>query len=256
MIIDHIGCVLQSGVILTEKIFFLGKVFRIIGRFSMPLFAYCIARGFDHYVRSGNLKIKKYFRNIFFIAVLSQLPFSFFRYQIRFFSKNNNSKEGFESFSFFSDLVFNICFVWLISLLLLCVLNKISFSAEKNISGFLNKKNLIFMGIAVAICVASIFVKVEYGLYGVLFPVVFYYCCFKFDNLFILFICNIFLYFIYCLKNLSFMTSSGQIFVPLLVFLLPYLQKRDKLIKLPKFVFYWFYPVHLAVFDLLYLTVF
>lgn len=251
MVLDHIGHMLNTGIVMKRNAFLIANIFIIIGRFSMPLFGFCIARGYDHYLKKGNLK--KYFRNIAIMALSAEFPHWFLRYKMNSFSEYPNKIPLFHNF------VFNVGFTWLVSLLLLCVLNKIkiNFSPEKGLSNSLTKKNLIFSCLAIAICIASVFSKIEYNLYGVLYPVIFYYFYFKYNNQIVLFLCNCAQYFIYCLVyGEGLINYSGQIFVVFVVFLILYLQKFDSRVKLPKFIFYWFYPVHLAVLASLYLTVF
>lgn len=262
MILDHIGQILKTGVIMVNGVMpnsvrFWSRFLVIVGRFSMPLFGYCIARGYYHYRENGN--VKKYFKNLSIVAVLSQVPYWILRYEMN--CKINLVSGLKEKIPIFEGFLFNICFNWLVALTLLCVLNEINFSFNEPLNNFLSKRNLIFMFLAIAICVFSItsISRLEYGLYGVLFPVMFYYFCFKFKNMILLFISNFILYLIYCLeRSQGFFNenASNQIFVFFAVFLIFYLQKNDKLIKLPKFIFYWFYPVHLAVLAVLYIMFF
>ena len=65
MVIDHIGLVFYPDV----------ATFRVIGRISMPLFAFCIAKGF-FYSQKNNTVIK-YMRNLLILAIISQIPYSF-----------------------------------------------------------------------------------------------------------------------------------------------------------------------------------
>ncbi|MBP3805334.1 MAG: hypothetical protein J6I76_15855 [Oribacterium sp.] len=64
MLIDHIGVILLKDII----------IFRLIGRFAMPLFAYCIARGFHFSKQHGTLK--KYVSNILALTLISEIPYS------------------------------------------------------------------------------------------------------------------------------------------------------------------------------------
>lgn len=61
MILDHIGLIFFPEV----------EVFRIIGRLSLPLFAYCIAEGYKH-----TKSIKKYLIRVLIFAVVAQIPYS------------------------------------------------------------------------------------------------------------------------------------------------------------------------------------
>jgi hypothetical protein len=62
MLIDHAGIVFAPH----------QEVWRIIGRFAMPIYAYCLVVGYKH-TRSK----KKYIQRLAMIAALSQLPFVF-----------------------------------------------------------------------------------------------------------------------------------------------------------------------------------
>jgi len=58
MLIDHIGAILFPKIL----------ILRLIGRFSMPLFAFSIARGF-YYSRKKNIKnFNKYAKNLLLLA--------------------------------------------------------------------------------------------------------------------------------------------------------------------------------------------
>ena len=59
MLIDHIGMILFPQ----------AYVLRIVGRLSMPLFAYSVARGFYYSDTKG--KAKRYARNLLIFAVVS-----------------------------------------------------------------------------------------------------------------------------------------------------------------------------------------
>ena len=61
MIIDHIGMIFFPEV----------EVLRIIGRLSLPLFAFCIAEGYKH-----TKDVKKYIIRVTGFAILAQIPFS------------------------------------------------------------------------------------------------------------------------------------------------------------------------------------
>jgi hypothetical protein len=61
MIIDHIGLMFYPEI----------EAFRVIGRISMPIFAYCIAEGYIH-----TRNIKKYIIRMSVFAVIAQIPYS------------------------------------------------------------------------------------------------------------------------------------------------------------------------------------
>ena len=87
MLIDHIGCVFFPGVVL----------WRMIGRLSMPIYAYFISEGYKH-----TSDIGRYIKRIALIAVVSQLPFMLL----------------------FDIRKLNMCFAWLFSLIIIYGIDK------------------------------------------------------------------------------------------------------------------------------------
>ena len=234
MLIDHVSraFLLNS---LSRSVVYVGFLANLIGRFAMPFFAFCIARSFDHYSKNGN--VKKYFRNIAVFALISQYPFWLFcevcvnqDKQVDFFNFMNvviNSKYG-----------LNIGFTWLCSLVLLWAVDNLNLN--------LNKHNLFRILCVIAIILVSIFVNMDYGIYGVLLVFGFYLCWFKFNNLFMLLLFNLLNYAVYCLQNkgILFYCDAQSILVVFAVFFVIYLQKTNLYFRLPKGIFYVFYPLH------------
>lgn len=77
MIIDHVGVILEKLPENTREnmtyITSIALVFRMIGRISMPLFAFCISEGFFY---TGDER--KYALRMFIFAILSEVPFNYF----------------------------------------------------------------------------------------------------------------------------------------------------------------------------------
>lgn len=123
MLVDHIG-----------YIFFPEQLFwRLIGRISMPLFAYSIARGYE-YIRQKN-SMPRYIKRMAVFAAVSQIPY--------YLMAGNG---------------WNIGFTWLFSLLLL-------FSIDRE------DRSRFVKGIEIiAILAAAFLVNIDYGIYGVLMP--------------------------------------------------------------------------------------
>jgi hypothetical protein len=200
MLIDHIGMILFPQI----------YILRIIGRLSMPLFAYCIARGFYFSEQKGTTM--KYARNIFLFAVVSQIPFTVLSIWV----------EG--AFSL------NIGVVWLLSICLM--------------KAFVTEKRPLYLGVTCGlIFLIALAVPMNYGLYAVLYPSVFFLYMFRvnkpqyaFLGMAILYAFNVFM-------------SGGQIQVFTLVAfpVLLIAKKHDDIIKPSRRFFYWFYPVHIAV---------
>lgn len=131
MVIDHAGYIFFS-----ENI-----AFRLIGRISMPLFAYCIARGYEFSRKHGT--VKKYLKNLVLFSVVAQLPYS-------------KMQSG-----------LNIGVTWLFSLLLLIIL------------GTCDKKPARDFLACVAVSTAAFCINIDYGLYGAVMPLVMYYFMIK-----------------------------------------------------------------------------
>lgn len=124
MLIDHIGI-----------IFFPGAVgLRLVGRLSMPLYAYCIARGI-RYTRD----IKKYLLRVLCVACAAQIPFMLM----------------------VGELKLNICFLWAGSICLIWALKARKSTVERLL--------LISAGI-----IACALISVDYGAYGLLWVLILY----------------------------------------------------------------------------------
>lgn len=205
MCIDHIG------MFIFPDMYFL----RIIGRVSMPLFAYSIARGF-HYSSQKN-KTNLYIRNLFVFAVISQIPYWLLFRTLNIFR-------------------LNIGFTWLLSVILLRLLLVNNGIVSKR----LKLACLCSIGVIVAL---SLILPIEYSLYGVLYPCFFYYVVFrknKPQHLFLGMTVLWGLYFILCL-------DIAQVFSILALPVLMIADKYDNKIKLPKIFYYSFYPIHLLI---------
>jgi len=197
MLIDHIGAILFPKIL----------ILRLIGRFSMPLFAFSIARGF-YYSRKKNIKnFNKYAKNLLLFSFLSQIPYHFF-------------KPGH----------FNIGFTWLVSLYLLKVLTTKQYVLVKII-------------LSIIIFVFIIFLPFDYGLYGVLYPLAFYLFFFKQYKPYYAFIASAVLFAVAMLQsNNAHLQAITLLAVPLIVFF----SKHDRMFVLPKQFFYIFYPTHIS----------
>ena len=123
MLVDHIGYIFFP-----EQL-----IWRLIGRISMPLFAYSIARGYE-YSRQKNT-IPRYVKKLAAFAAVSQLPYSLM-----------------------AGNRWNIGLTWLFSLLLLISIDR-------------EDRSRLVKGIEVmAILAAAYLLNIDYGIYGVLMP--------------------------------------------------------------------------------------
>ena len=132
MLIDHIGAVFFPGQLM----------YRYVGRIAMPLFAYCIARGF-YYTRNKN----KYMGLILLFAFISQVPY---RFMLQAVGASNLS-------------TLNILFTWFLALMLI-----------RGIEGVRTMNPFITVALIIIPLAFPFLTRVEYGIYGVLTPLVFY----------------------------------------------------------------------------------
>jgi hypothetical protein len=152
MLVDHIG-----------YMFFPNEMFfRIIGRLAFPIFAYHIALG---YSRTSNPK--KYVLRLFFFALITQLPYSFFNPSLKF-----------------NPIHLNILFTFLMAIGLLYVYDmgilKIrNFIKDKNYVHLLWGMMLLVLAVIIIILpeVISFMVKgfyLEYGLLALVLVLLFH----------------------------------------------------------------------------------
>ena len=218
MLLDHIGFFLCKGG--TPQY----AILRMVGRLSMPMFGYCIARGYYYSKKKGTLK--KYFKNLIIFSIISQIPFGLISF-------TTTKKFTFEN-------SFNIGFTWLFSLAILIILSKIKKPYKK--------EHIFLFLAAVLIFALSFFVKVDYGSYGVIFPIMFYFFMFEIYSPLLCFVFSLIMYVYYCIiDKVEVFSPRNQIVAIFSVFLIVLLKQNDDKIKLPKRFFYWFYPIHMGV---------
>ena len=157
MLIDHIGLMLilngklygysnelySYAIILdsTKYLRILYRCCRIIGRISFPIFCFCIVEGF---LRSKN-HIKYYLR-IFFLAVISEIPFDLM-------IKN----------TFFYLDCQNVIWSYFISLIMLSLIKRF------------NGMQIIQLMCVVFFSFVAFFTKVDYGAYGIVLVAMIYF---------------------------------------------------------------------------------
>ncbi len=202
MCIDHLGFM-----------FFQDEIsYRLIGRLAMPIFAFQLAVGFSH---SKNKE--KHILRILIFAIISQVPFSIFR----FFATSETS------------LLLNIGFTFVFGLLGMYVWDK--------------AKNIFFKFTGVlGVFILSHIIPVDYGLFGTALCVVFYIC--RSSKLKTILGST----FIICCKLL---TEKLAWRIPTLYALIPisfYNGKKGLDTKFTKNLFYIFYPLHMIIFAIIY----
>ena len=200
MLIDHIGAILFPEI----------EVFRMIGRLSFPIFAFFVAEGW-FYTKNKT----KYTLTILLFAIISQPIYHFA----------------------FDGARLNILFTFLLSIALMCLIDKCS------------TRNFEFIIYVTLFSTVVIFVSmldiIDYGLLGILLPAIFY--VFRDNNIKYLISTIIIAIF-------SILFSAIQLFSILAILLLmSYNGKKGKLNI--KYSFYIFYPAHILLLYLISLLI-
>lgn len=234
MIIDHIGVVFFPQY----------TILRIIGRIAMPLFAYCIARGFFYTNNKG-----KYFAYMIAFAAISQVPFHYMRIAGRggVISFDNIGATVIEAFSLGAH--YNIMVTWLLAMIFLLGLNRF---ISKRCDGL-----LLTAAFLMAPIIVSFHLAFDFGLYGVILPALFYVTFYgrsvaegtsKKDVVIRVFdYVNVFIFVAIATYVLWVGRSTLQFYAVLAIPLIPLTMSIDNKVKLPKLFFYFSYPVHIAV---------
>ena len=187
---------------------FSNVIFQNLGRISFPLYAFMITEGYKH-----TSDIKKYYKRLIILAIVSQIPFMLFRKLVGEWK------------------LLNIIFTLLLGMLCITVCEK-------------NKKSILALCISACIIVLGNIIKVDYGWYGVAMVFIFYLGKENKYILSILYTILTYSYFVY--RKINIMEHKvyfACFFIPLILVLL-YNGKKGKDMK--KF-FYAFYPVSLIV---------
>lgn len=125
MLIDHIGFIFFPGV----------DVFRIIGRIAFPLYSWFLVQGYLH-----TKNIKKYMWRLFYLACISQVPYTL-------------ALKSWE---------FNVIFTLLLALFGLYAMDHIKDEGSKSL-------------ILIGVLGASLLIPMDYGMYGVLLVLIYRY---------------------------------------------------------------------------------
>lgn len=194
-----------------------------IGKISFPLYAFLISEGYVH-----TRNFSKYLTRLIVFGVISQIPA-----YLLFVGKS------------FNGLYLNIFFTLALGLLGIRIYDKI-------------KSKYISIPLIILLAVLAELLKFDYGAFGVLMIVCFY--VFKRNKLNMV-LSQMFLMFILYMKKMSYYTFSlfnlQYILFQLLfsvislTIILTYNGKKGKSSGKIKLMFYFFYPVHLIILDLL-----
>lgn len=200
MLVDHIGYMFFPDIIWI----------RLIGRLSMPLFAYAIAQGF-FYTKS----LGKYKKRMLIFSIVSQIPYSLVM----------------------NSFKLNIGFTYLLSLLILERIIK----ENKSIGDYF---------IIVIIVVLGITIDMDYGIYGITMVCLLYYFKVKYKKETLLYLTFGALHFIYACFNIDYAIVQMFSFPSIIFmdyidkFKKNYFDNFYRNILIKDF-FYIFYPVHL-----------
>lgn len=218
MFIDHLG----------YNIFYQYPIFRVIGRLAFPIFAFFIAEGLN---KTKN--IKKYVLRMFFLCIVSEIPYNFFlRGKVMLFQYNN------------------VMWTYLISVLGILLINK-----YRSIDKSQARNNLMFF-VVTAICfvIGNIF-NVDYDGFGCLIVFIFYFIDSKEKygkilqfSLFALIVSIGFTNFTHNIFGLTIPIEYFALFSFPLIW--KYNGEQGLRNKVTKIFFYGFYPVHLLILGL------
>ena len=197
MTFDHIGMMF----------FPFCSVFKIIGRLSFPIFAYMLAEGWKY---TSNKK--RYMSVIWLMGIVYQLFYYFFFYM-------------------------GIFITYGLSLLLIWAIEYVVSNGKKS---WLISPIIVIVVILIG-CIEYIFpysgFAIDYGLVGIMIPVLIYFNKTKKDKIIFLFLGLLFLSLIY----------KGVQFVSLLSVVLLFFYDGKRGIKCLKYFFYVYYPMHLVI---------
>ena len=224
MFIDHIGAIIGSIVFESWQLGWLYDTLRTIGRVSFPIFAFFIAEGW-FYTHSK----KKYFFTLLIFAIITQ-PIYYFALNINLF-----------------DL--NILFTFLLAI---CVFYFIDLIKQDKSLSFVYVTLIIALAVLVFV-LDALGITVNYGLYGVFLPVVFYifyHANLRYSKLVMFLIVAIMMILDWLTRFLFVSQITFNAFIdlfPLLSIPLLLLYNGQKGKYSPKWLFYIFYPVHILV---------
>jgi len=201
MLIDHVGLIFFPDV----------RWIRYIGRLAMPLYGYCIARGFYYSKEHGTLL--NYAKNLVILTIVSEIPYTIMEQRP----------------------AIDIGLTWLFSLAILYVLE-----SDK-------EKLKRYVGAAIILIFAAglyHFISFDFGIYGVMTAVCMYYLMIKKNEPYSMFLALVILWAFYVLVMRK---PFEQFFAVFAIILISALLPHDGTIKLPKRLYYWFYPVHMTI---------
>lgn len=225
MLIDHIGAGILEKMINTSRISLSDSILRLIGRIAFPIFCYLLLQGFIH-TRSRT----KYAANLLLFAFLSEIPFDYLFYG---------------GFTLLHQNVFWTLFIGLLTLWGIELIEKSGLPAYFQLTGMIATS-------AAGLLVAAL-LNTDYAWMGVAMILSFYFtrsnkvlqCASSFVIFFFALTAHYSAYFPTWLDSFRYTLDSEWSL--LISFLLIYQCNGERHIKKGKYLFYAFYPVHMAV---------
>jgi hypothetical protein len=223
MIIDHIGYALELNSDISKYLHINTFYCRLVGRIAFPIYAFLIAEGCKY-----TKDIKKYMKRLFLFALISEIPFD----MLVDVGRPNNYKLPY----FFSFSTQNVLFTLLFGVIVIFLFNKIK-ENTKILSRFINSITIVLV-----LTISNIFNN-DYGLLGVLTIFFMYIAKNKMERFLVVVILALF----------DHIGTKGSLGIELLyvtftsISIIPiYLYNGKVGIKL-KYLFYWSYPIHMAL---------
>lgn len=225
MLIDHIGAGILEKMINASRISLSDSILRLIGRIAFPIFCYLLFQGFVH-TRSRT----KYATNLLLFAFLSEIPFDVLFYG---------------GFTLLHQNVFWTLFIGLLTLWGIELIEKSGLPAYFQLIGI--------MATSAAGLLMAALLNTDYAWMGIAMVLSFYFarnnkalqCVTTFVIFFFALTANYRAYFPTWLDSLRYTLDSEWSL--LISFLLIYQCNGVRHIKKGKYLFYAFYPIHMAV---------
>lgn len=187
-----------------------------LGRFSFPLFAFLTVQAYCH-----TSDLKKYYKRLILFAIISQIPFMFFRTLIGEWR------------------MLNILFTLLFGVVCINIYDKV-------------ERKYIALPLMIAIIVLGNFVNVDYGWFGITTIIIMYLLKDKIMFLPLIYGILVFIFY-YTFQGKEYIFETETLLQMLFTWLSTFLinQYNGEKGKGIKYFFYWFYPIHMLAVYLL-----
>lgn len=225
MLIDHIGAGILEKMINNSQVYLLDSLLRLIGRIAFPIFCYLLLQGFVHTSSRA-----KYAKNLLIFAIISEIPFDYLFYG---------------NFTFLHQNVFWTLLIGLLTLWGIELIEKSGLPISFQLIG-------IIVTSSAGLLVAAL-LNTDYAWMGIAMILSFYFSrnnhalqCVTTFVIFFLALTAYYRPYFDTLENTLLYTLSSE-WSLLISFLLIYRCNDKRYIKKGKYLFYAFYPIHIAV---------